>query len=53
MNEFDYLAKAKDKMCDEKYNEVISLCTKALNINSELPYAYNFRGNAKCELEDD
>ena len=50
MNEFDYLAKAKDKMCDEKYVEAKSLCEKALKINSELPDAYNLRGNANYEL---
>lgn len=50
MNEFDYLAKAKDKMENEKYHEVISLCEKALKINSELPDAYDFRGNAKYEI---
>ncbi len=50
MNEFDYLAKAKDKMQDEKYNEVISLCDKALKINNKLPEAYSFRGNARYNL---
>ena len=50
MNEFDYLAKAKDKMCDEKYVEAKSLCDKAIKINSELPCAYNCRGNANYEL---
>ena len=43
MNEFDYLAKAKNKMDDEKYNEVISLCDKALKINDDLSDAYNIR----------
>ena len=50
MNEFDYLAKAKSKMENENYFEVISLCDKALNINSELPEAYHFRGNARFVL---
>jgi tetratricopeptide (TPR) repeat protein len=50
MNEFDYLAKAKEKMKDEKYHEVISLCNKALKINENLPQAYSFRGNAKYNL---
>lgn len=50
MNEFDYLAKAKDKMCDEKYVEAKSLCDKAIKINSELPCAYNCRGNANYQL---
>ena len=50
MNEFDYLAKAKKNMEKEKYHEVISLCDKALKINSELSKAYDFRGNAKYEL---
>lgn len=50
MNEFDYLAKAKNKMRDEKYHEVISLCDKALKLNEKLPDAYDFRGNANYEL---
>lgn len=50
MNEFDYLAKAKNKMEDEKYSEVIPLCDKALDINKNLPKAYDFRGNAKFKL---
>ena len=50
MNEFDYLAKAKKNMEKEKYHEVISLCDEALKINSDLPKAYDFRGNAKYEL---
>ena len=52
MNEFDYLAKAKNKMDDEKYNEVISLCDKALKINDDLSDAYNIRGNANCYLKN-
>lgn len=50
MNEFDYLAKAKKNMEEEKYHEVISLCDKALKINKDLPQAYSFRGNAKYNL---
>ncbi|MBQ3640416.1 tetratricopeptide repeat protein [bacterium] len=50
MNEYDYLAKAKDKMADEKYIEVISLCKKALKLNENLPEAYDFLGNAKYEM---
>ena len=50
MNEFDYLAKAKNNMEKAKYHEVISLCGKALKINSELPDAYDFRANAKYEI---
>ncbi|MCR4880474.1 MAG: tetratricopeptide repeat protein [bacterium] len=50
MNEYDYLKKAYEKMGDEKYTEVISLCGKALKINKNLSDAYNFRGNAKYEL---
>ena len=50
MNEFDYLAKAKAEMEKERYHEVISLCDKALKINSELTKAYSFRGTARYEL---
>ena len=50
MNEYDYLAKAKNKMEKEKYHEVISLCDEALKLNKDLPEAYDFRGNAKYEL---
>ena len=50
MNEYDYLAKAKNNMEKEKYHEVISLCNKALKINKELAEAYSFRGNANYEL---
>ena len=50
MNEFDYLAKACKKMEDEKYNEVISLCEKALKINENLPDAYDYSGDAKFYL---
>ena len=50
MNEYDYLAKAKKNMEKEKYHEVISLCNKALKINSDLPKAYSFRGTARYEL---
>lgn len=50
MNEFDYLAKAKNNMEKAKFHEVISLCGKALKINSELPDAYDFRANAKYEI---
>ena len=50
MNEFDYLAKAKDKMNNENFIEAKSLCEKALKINSELPDAYNLRGNANYQL---
>lgn len=50
MNEFDYLAKAKKNMEKEKYHEVISFCDKALKINSDLPKAYSFKGNALYNL---
>lgn len=50
MNEFDYLAKAKDKMNNENFIEAKSLCEKALKINSELSDAYNLKGNANYEL---
>lgn len=50
MNEFDYLAKACKKMEDEKYNEVIFLCEKALKINENLPDAYDYSGDAKFYL---
>ena len=50
MNEFDYLAKAKKNMEKEKYHEVISFCDKALKINSNLPEAYSFKGNALYNL---
>ena len=50
MNEYDYLAKAKTKMEKENYHEVISLCDKALEINENLPEAYDYRGNAKYEI---
>ena len=50
MNEFDYLAKAKKNMEKEKYHEVISFCDKALKINSDLPEAYSFKGNALYNL---
>ena len=52
MNEYDFLAKAKDKMDDKKYREVIHFCDEALKINKNLPEAYEFRGNAKYELEE-
>ena len=51
MNEYDYLAKASKEMEEAQFSEVISLCDKALKINSKLPDAYSFRGNAKYELE--
>lgn len=50
MNEYDYLAKARNNMEKENYHEVISLCNEALKINKDLPEAYDFRGNAKYEL---
>ena len=50
MNEFDYLAKVKDKMNSEKFVEAKSLCDKALKINPDLPDAYNLRGNANYQL---
>lgn len=50
MNEYDYLAKARDKMDDKNYNAVISFCDKALKINENLPKAYEYRGDANFWL---
>ncbi len=52
MNEFDFLKEAKDKMTNEQYNKVISLCNMVLKINNKLSEAYSLRGNANYYLNN-